>query len=62
MARACVWGERDAVNPPDEDRIAALGGKSVRFERAGHLPHVERAGRFNRLALGLIEAAASDAG
>ena len=62
VARACVWGERDAVNPPDEDRIAALGGESVRFERAGHLPHVERAGRFNRLALGLIEAAASDAG
>ena len=57
VPRACVWGELDAVNPPDEARVAAFGGESVRLERAGHLPHVERAGPFNRLALGLIGAA-----
>ena len=58
VPRASVWGELDAVNPPDPARAAALGVATVRVERAGHLPHVERAGRFNRLALELIGSAA----
>ena len=56
VPRACVWGELDAVNPPDDARVAAFGGEDVRYERCGHLPQVERAGRFDRVVLERIGA------
>jgi len=57
VPRVCVWGELDGVNPPDETRVAAFGGEAVRYARCGHLPQIERAGRFNRSVLELIDAA-----
>ena len=55
VPRVCVWGELDGVNPPDEARVAAFGGEAVRYPRCGHLPQIERAGRFNRRVLELLD-------
>lgn len=48
LPRLVVWGAGDAVNPLDEERLAAVGGERFVIPDVGHLPHVEGAVAVNR--------------
>ena len=48
LPRLVVWGAGDAVNPIDEERLAAVGGERFIIPEVGHLPHVEAAVAVNR--------------
>lgn len=48
LPRLVIWGAGDAVNPLDEDRLAAVGGERCVIPDVGHLPHVEAAVAVNR--------------
>lgn len=48
LPRLVVWGAGDAVNPLDEERLAAVGGERFVVPDVGHLPHVEAAVAVNR--------------
>lgn len=43
-----VWGEQDAINPPETDWLSSLGDRALVLPDTGHLPHVEAASRVNR--------------
>jgi pimeloyl-ACP methyl ester carboxylesterase len=36
-----IWGEADAINPLDPDRLSSLGGEPHVVPATGHLPQVE---------------------
>ena len=50
LPRLTVWGEADAISPPDPARLRSFGGDVLVLPETGHLPHVEAAPRFNRAA------------
>lgn len=41
LPRLVVWGDADAINPPDTHRLALFGGETLLVEGAAHMPHVE---------------------
>ena len=41
LPRLTLWGEGDAINPLNEDRLRAFGGVRHVIANAGHLPHIE---------------------
>ena len=43
IPRLVIWGEHDAINPLDRNRLFAFGGRSLIIPDAGHLPHIEAA-------------------
>jgi pyruvate dehydrogenase E2 component (dihydrolipoamide acetyltransferase) len=45
--RLVVWGGLDGINPPDQARLSAFGGKTLFVPDAGHLPHIEAARLVN---------------
>ncbi|MBO6676204.1 MAG: alpha/beta fold hydrolase [Rhizobiales bacterium] len=43
-----IWGEEDAINPPDMEWLKSLGERAMLLPQTGHLPHVEAATKVNR--------------
>lgn len=43
-----IWGDDDAINPPDTNWLDSLGDQAMRLAQTGHLPHVEAATKVNR--------------
>lgn len=41
LPRFTIWGEADAINPPDQQRLSQFGGEQLVVAEAGHLPHIE---------------------
>jgi pyruvate dehydrogenase E2 component (dihydrolipoamide acetyltransferase) len=41
LPRMVIWGEADAINPLDPDRLSSLGGEQHVVPATGHLPQVE---------------------
>jgi pimeloyl-ACP methyl ester carboxylesterase len=52
--RLLVWGEADAINPPDAERISAFGAETVIVPQVGHLPHIEAARTFNETVVAFL--------
>lgn len=47
--RMSIWGNNDQINPPDSQKIDALGGSSHLLTDCGHLPHIEKRVKVNQL-------------
>ena len=47
LPRLTIWGEKDAINPIDAERLAGFGGETLIIHEAGHLPHIEAAKAVN---------------
>ena len=47
LPRMVVWGDADAINPPDAERLAGFGGIQHFVAGAGHLPHIESSRAVN---------------
>lgn len=43
-----IWGDNDAINPPDVKWLDSLGEQAMRLPQTGHLPHVEAVSQVNR--------------
>lgn len=43
-----IWGDDDAINPPDVKWLDGLGEQAMRLPQTGHLPHVEAVSQVNR--------------
>ena len=41
LPRLTLWGERDVINPLDQERLQAFGGVRHVIANTGHLPHIE---------------------
>lgn len=54
LPRLVVWGEGDAIARPDPARLGLFGGGFELVAKAGHMPHVEAAPLFNRLATAFL--------
>ena len=50
-----VWGAEDQVIPAAHVRRAPEGADVHVLDGAGHSPHMEAAGEFNRLVCGLLD-------
>lgn len=50
-----IWGEEDAINPPDTRWLESLGDKAMLLPQTGHLPHVEAATKVNRRMTDYLE-------
>lgn len=59
LPRLVVWGARDAINPPDSDRLARFGGQTRVVDEAGHLPHIESAKAVNAALVDFLQARAA---
>lgn len=51
-----IWGEKDAVNPPDKVWLTGLSDQAMVLPDAGHLPHVEAATKVNRQLVAYLQA------
>ncbi|MEQ8655832.1 MAG: alpha/beta fold hydrolase [Hyphomicrobiales bacterium] len=51
-----IWGEDDAINPPDTAWLDELGDQAMVLPDTGHLPHVESAMKVNRRIVGYLAA------
>lgn len=49
VPRMVVWGDSDAINPPDAQFLERFGGAVHRVAATGHLPHIEAAKTVNQL-------------
>jgi pimeloyl-ACP methyl ester carboxylesterase len=52
-----VWGGHDPIVPSAHGKAAAEAIPGARFaliDKAGHQPHLEQPGRFNRLVLDFL--------
>ena len=49
VPRMVIWGDSDAINPPDEIILGRYGGTLHRVAGAGHLPHIEQAKAVNEV-------------
>lgn len=58
LPKLVIWGAHDAINPLDETRLTALGGKTLIIPDAGHLPHIEGARQANAAIPEFLAAAA----
>jgi pimeloyl-ACP methyl ester carboxylesterase len=47
LPRMVIWGEDDAINPLDPERLASFGGEQHVLPGAGHLPQIEEIKRVN---------------
>ena len=54
LPRLTIFGEADAINPPDATALARFGGENIVIPGVGHLPHVEAARQVNDLLTGFI--------
>jgi pimeloyl-ACP methyl ester carboxylesterase len=50
-----IWGENDAINPPDTNWLKGLGDQAMLLPQTGHLPHVEAATKVNRRITDYLE-------
>ncbi|MEO0383768.1 MAG: alpha/beta fold hydrolase [Pseudomonadota bacterium] len=51
-----VWGEEDAINPPDNAWLTGLSNQAMVLPDTGHLPHVEAATKVNRQLVAYLQA------
>jgi len=51
-----IWGEEDAINPPDKAWLSSLGDRAMLLPNTGHLPHVEAATKVNRKLVAYLQA------
>lgn len=51
-----IWGEEDAINPPDKAWLTGLGDHAMLLPQTGHLPHVEAATKVNRQLVAYLQA------
>jgi pyruvate dehydrogenase E2 component (dihydrolipoamide acetyltransferase) len=49
-----IWGEQDAVIPAAHAQAAPAGAETQLLAGAGHSPHLESAGEFNRIVTGFL--------
>jgi pimeloyl-ACP methyl ester carboxylesterase len=47
LPRMVIWGEDDAINPLDPERLASFGGEQHVLPATGHLPQIEEIKRVN---------------
>ncbi|MCX5517883.1 alpha/beta fold hydrolase [Kaistia defluvii] len=56
LPRMVIWGENDAINPLDPERLANFGGERHIVPGAGHLPQIEEITRVNGWIQGFLTA------
>jgi len=44
-----IWGEEDAIVPPEHAALAPAGSRVVRIAGAGHMPQMEKSAQVNQL-------------
>jgi pyruvate dehydrogenase E2 component (dihydrolipoamide acetyltransferase) len=55
LPRLTLWGELDAINPVNQDRLSAFGGAFHLVQEAGHLPHIENPKSVNEQLVSFLK-------
>jgi len=54
LPRLMIWGEADAINALDPERLTAFGGETLLLPETGHMAHVEAAPSIHRAITGFL--------